>query len=156
MFREHAALSAFENDGARDFDIGALADVSDREHSTRLSPVQWPAAARALREAREQRFFADGGFFTRRPQGAVRRAGTAARCARGTSAQFPLRLNTGRVRDQWHTMTRTGLSPRLAAHLPEPFRRECIPTMPRATALADGGFARVSLASRQLRAQGRW
>ena len=30
-------------------------------------------------------------------------------------------LNTGRIRDQWHTMTRTGRSPRLAAHLPEPF-----------------------------------
>lgn len=30
-------------------------------------------------------------------------------------------LNTGRVRDQWHTMTRTGLSPRLGQHKPEPF-----------------------------------
>jgi assimilatory nitrate reductase catalytic subunit len=30
-------------------------------------------------------------------------------------------LNTGRVRDQWHTMTRTGKSPRLAGHQPEPF-----------------------------------
>ncbi len=33
----------------------------------------------------------------------------------------PLRLNTGRIRDQWHTMTRTGMSQRLGAHLPEPF-----------------------------------
>src|SRR5450759_1754161 len=31
VFREHAALSAFENDGARDFDIGALAALSDEE-----------------------------------------------------------------------------------------------------------------------------
>ena len=30
-------------------------------------------------------------------------------------------LNTGRIRDQWHTMTRTGTSPRLSEHLPEPF-----------------------------------
>jgi assimilatory nitrate reductase catalytic subunit len=30
-------------------------------------------------------------------------------------------LNTGRVRDQWHTMTRTGLSPRLSTHIAEPF-----------------------------------
>jgi len=29
-------------------------------------------------------------------------------------------LNTGRVRDQWHTMTRTGLVPRLMAHRTEP------------------------------------
>ena len=30
-------------------------------------------------------------------------------------------LNTGRVRDQWHTMTRTGKTGRLMAHAPEPF-----------------------------------
>jgi assimilatory nitrate reductase catalytic subunit len=30
-------------------------------------------------------------------------------------------LNTGRIRDQWHTMTRSGISPRLGQHLPEPF-----------------------------------
>lgn len=34
---------------------------------------------------------------------------------------FPLRLLTGRVRDQWHTMTRTGSVPRLMAQPPEPF-----------------------------------
>lgn len=33
----------------------------------------------------------------------------------------PFRLNTGRVRDHWHSMTRTGLSPRLSRHLAEPF-----------------------------------
>ena len=37
------------------------------------------------------------------------------------SRKFPFRLNTGRVRDQWHTMTRSGMSPRLGAHAPEPF-----------------------------------
>lgn len=34
---------------------------------------------------------------------------------------FPLVLNTGRVRDQWHTMTRTGKSAKLAGHVPESF-----------------------------------
>jgi assimilatory nitrate reductase catalytic subunit len=37
------------------------------------------------------------------------------------NSDFPFVLNTGRIRDQWHTMTRTGLSPRLAEHMPEPF-----------------------------------
>ncbi|MEZ5721468.1 MAG: ABC transporter substrate-binding protein [Paracoccaceae bacterium] len=41
--------------------------------------------------------------------------------ASATSPKRPFRLNTGRLRDQWHTMTRTAKSPRLAAHLPEPF-----------------------------------
>ena len=42
IFREHAALSAFENDGSRDFDIGALTALSDEAFDA-LAPVQWPA-----------------------------------------------------------------------------------------------------------------
>src|ERR1019366_7817103 len=41
--------------------------------------------------------------------------------AEAPDAAFPFLLNTGRVRDQWHTMTRTGLSPKLASHTPNPF-----------------------------------
>jgi assimilatory nitrate reductase catalytic subunit len=37
------------------------------------------------------------------------------------SDRYPLVLNTGRIRDQWHTMTRTGKSPRLSGHDTEPF-----------------------------------
>ena len=40
--------------------------------------------------------------------------------ARRASA-YPLILNTGRMRDQWHTMTRTAKTPRLMAHIGEPF-----------------------------------
>lgn len=43
IFREHAALSAFENEGARRriFDIGALSDLSDEAYEN-LPPVHWP------------------------------------------------------------------------------------------------------------------
>ncbi len=41
IFREHAALSAFENDGTRVFDIGALAGLDDAAYDA-LAPVQWP------------------------------------------------------------------------------------------------------------------
>jgi len=34
---------------------------------------------------------------------------------------YPLVMNTGRIRDQWHTMTRTGSSARLMQHVSEPF-----------------------------------
>jgi assimilatory nitrate reductase catalytic subunit len=54
-----------------------------------------------------------------------------------------LRLNTGRVRDQWHTMTRTGMSPRLGQHLPEPFV-EVHPDDAARHGVADGDFARVT------------
>ncbi len=60
-----------------------------------------------------------------------------------TSKEFPFRLNTGRVRDQWHTITRSGLSARLGAHLPEPFV-EVHPADAKAMELVDGGFARVA------------
>ena len=60
VFREHAALSAFENNGSRDFDIGALKAVSD-EGFEMMAPVLWP-----IREGAQpqQRFFADGRFFS--------------------------------------------------------------------------------------------
>jgi assimilatory nitrate reductase catalytic subunit len=139
VFREHAALSAFENDGARDFDIGALAALSDQAFDA-LSPVQWPLRAGAP-EA-EPRFFARGGFFT--TDGKARMiAPERPHLRTGVSAKFPLRLNTGRVRDQWHTMARSGLSPRLANHLPEPFV-EIHPDDALRFGVRDGGFAQVT------------
>ena len=38
-----------------------------------------------------------------------------------TNVDFPLILNTGRVRDQWHTRTKTGKVKRLLTHIPQPF-----------------------------------
>jgi assimilatory nitrate reductase catalytic subunit len=138
VFREHAALSAFENGGGRDFDIGALAALSDDDFDA-MAPVQWPVRQGADPQAR---FFADGGFFANDFKArfiapeipALRTETTAAR---------PLRLNTGRIRDQWHTMTRTGESPRLGQHLPEPFV-EVHPGDALKFGVADGDFARVT------------
>ncbi|MCL4136905.1 UNVERIFIED_CONTAM: hypothetical protein GTU68_026344 [Idotea baltica] len=38
-----------------------------------------------------------------------------------TDIDFPLILNTGRVRDQWHTRTKTGKVKRLLTHIPQPY-----------------------------------
>ena len=35
-------------------------------------------------------------------------------------ARYPLSLNTGRLRDHWHGMSRTARAPRLFGHVPEP------------------------------------
>jgi len=59
VWREHAALSAFENDGTRDFDIGALQSLSDSDFDA-MVPVQWPVRQGTEPQAR---FFAEGGFF---------------------------------------------------------------------------------------------
>jgi assimilatory nitrate reductase catalytic subunit len=139
IFREHAALSAFENDGQRDFDLGGLADLADADYDL-LNAVMWPLPARA--ERGEKRFFADGGFFTSDRRGRFI-APEFPRLRAATSEAFPLRLNTGRLRDQWHTMTRTGRSPRLGAHSPEP-QVEIHPDDAAAARLEDGGFARVT------------
>jgi assimilatory nitrate reductase catalytic subunit len=141
IFREHAALSAFENDGTRDFDIGAHGRVDDRDYET-MAPFVWPA--RIANSASGGRFFAEGGFFH-----ADRRARFIAvaprRPVHATTAERPLLLNTGRVRDQWHTMTRTGKSARLAGHRPEP-TIELHRIDAAARNLADGDIALVTSA----------
>jgi assimilatory nitrate reductase catalytic subunit len=137
VFREHAALSGFENNGDRDFDIGALTSLSDQAFDA-LEPVLWP-----IREdgGPQARFFAGGGFFTNdRKARFIAPEIPALRTE--TSAGRPLRLNTGRIRDQWHTMTRTGLSQRLGQHLPEPFV-EVHPDDAARAGVIDGEFARV-------------
>ncbi|QQO32450.1 molybdopterin-dependent oxidoreductase [Bradyrhizobium diazoefficiens] len=138
IFREHAALSTFENNGSRDFDIGALTSLSDEAFDA-LKPVQWPAREG---EAPGERFFANGGFFTNDGKGRfVAPEVPALRSETGPSR--PLRLNTGRIRDQWHTMTRTGLSKRLGAHLPEPFV-EIHPDDANKYGIVHDGYARIT------------
>ena len=137
VFREHASLSAFENSGSRDFDIGALTALSDDAFDA-LAPVQWPARSG---EAEQARFFADGLFYAN-DQKARFIAPEVPTLRTETSASRPLRLNTGRIRDQWHTMTRTGASPRLGQHLPEPFV-EIHPDDANKFGVFDAGFARV-------------
>jgi assimilatory nitrate reductase catalytic subunit len=138
IFREHAALSAYENDGTRDFDIGALADLDEGAFDA-LEPVQWPVPAQGSPTAR---LFADGGFFT--PDGKARFIAPEPPAPRAAiSQEFPFRLNTGRVRDQWHTMTRTGMSPKLAAHRAEPFV-EINPQDAAQLGVSDDGFARIT------------
>ena len=144
IFREHAALSGFENDGSRDFDLGGLKDVADRDYET-APPVQWPFPKRgsASRTGRP-RLFGDGRFFTfdgRARFVAVQPPALAA----GPTLEMPLILNSGRVRDHWHTMTRTGKSPRLSAHRAVPFV-EVHPDDAERYGLEDGGFARVATA----------
>jgi assimilatory nitrate reductase catalytic subunit len=62
--------------------------------------------------------------------------------AQPVDAAFPLALNTGRVRDHWHTLTRTGLAPELCQHAPEPFV-EIHPDDAAAHGVVDGALARV-------------
>jgi len=137
IFREHAALSAFENDGERAFDIGGLAALDDAAYDA-LEPIQWPVRGDGASSAR---LFANARF--QHPDGRARFVTTAFRWP----AEMPdntrrLMLNTGRVRDQWHTMTRTGDVPSLAQHTPEPFL-DVHPEDAARARLVDSDFARI-------------
>ncbi|HZK92196.1 MAG TPA: molybdopterin-dependent oxidoreductase [Stellaceae bacterium] len=141
IFREHAALSAFENAGARVFDIGALADITDEEYE-RLRPVQWPLRRGAAPSAGTLRLFGNRSVFPT-ADGRARFVPTPFRpVAEPVSKEWPLVLNTGRMRDQWHTMTRTGRVPRLATHVGEPLLA-IHPRDAERFGLIEGGLARI-------------
>jgi assimilatory nitrate reductase catalytic subunit len=117
IFAEHAALSGAQNDGGRAFHIGGLSTLS-RDDYDRLAPIQWPVPAAS--HAGTERLLSDGRYF--HPDGKARFVATPPRPpVYAPDGQFSLVLNTGRVRDQWHTMTRTGYAPRLSSHTPEPY-----------------------------------
>ncbi len=114
VFREHAALSGHANNGRRVFDIGAMADLDDAGFDA-MQSFRWPMPIGAIGEG--GRLFAQGGFSTQ--DGRARFIPTQYQDP-PRAAKNGLLLNTGRVRDQWHTMTRTGLAPSLMSHTPEP------------------------------------
>ncbi len=126
IFAEHARLTAFENGGARDLD---LSPWLDRDYEA-MEPAPWGGP----------RLFADGRFF--HPDGRARFVAVSHRPpAEALSPAYPLSLNTGRYRDQWHTMTRTGLAARLAGHRAEPLLDIHPEDLP--PGVADGGLAVV-------------
>ena len=109
IFREYARMTAIGNNGARDLDLGGVADIDDAAYEA-FAPALWPMRSDG---ASETRFFANGGFFTADGRGRFVAVKDKLPVSH-PSAVRPLILNTGRIRDQWHTMTPTGLAPRQA------------------------------------------
>jgi len=104
VFAEYVGLSVATRDFDRDLDLSIFSDAD----YANLLPTQWPRNGK--------RFFADGQFF--HMDGKARMLPVS---APETAENSTYKLNTGRNRDQWHTMARTGKSPRLGAHLAEPY-----------------------------------
>lgn len=122
IFREHAALSGFENSDTpnhkrRDFDISGLANLSNDEYEN-FEPIQWPVNSEYPNG--RKRFFANGDFFTPNHKAKLLPITPKLPINLPTN-DYPLRLNTGRIRDQWHTMTRTALAPQLNQHISQPY-----------------------------------
>lgn len=138
VFREHASLSCYENDNERCFDIGAFSDINAEDYDA-LRPQQWPIKRGQTKPS--SRLFEDGIFFTdNRKANFISVAPKPPKSS--ITPDFPFRLNTGRVRDHWHTLTRTGISPRLSSHIEEPYV-EIHPADAQAMGLANEELARV-------------
>ncbi|MDP3293447.1 MAG: molybdopterin-dependent oxidoreductase [Nevskia sp.] len=151
IFDEHARLTAAGNDdegSPRYLNLGGLVGLGKAAYD-KLEPVRWPvllppphagggwggggSTGGALAEEKmpppqsspasgegSLMVFADGRYYT--PDRRARFVPTTPQMPGGRlDDDYPLALNTGRVRDHWHTMTRTGLAPRLATHVSEPF-----------------------------------
>lgn len=117
IFKEFASLSGFENNGKRDFDISGLETMSYRDYDN-LQPIQWPVTKD--NRGGTSRLFTDGRFYTKTGKAQLIPV-TQSYPAHRTDKKYPLVLNSGRIRDQWHTMTRTGKSACLSGHINEPF-----------------------------------
>ncbi|HYC85229.1 MAG TPA: molybdopterin-dependent oxidoreductase [Chryseosolibacter sp.] len=109
IFAEHCKLTAGTN-----IDISQLSYERLRHEGT----FQWPVTTN--RKNGTPRLFADHKFFT-----ASRKARfypvPADNQSEHTTNDFPLILTTGRIRDQWHTMTKTGKVNKLRQHIDKPY-----------------------------------
>ncbi|HKM95937.1 MAG TPA: nitrate reductase [Buttiauxella sp.] len=132
IFSEHAALSGYENNGSRAFDISGLANLS-REQYDALEPVRWPVSTVAHQPLKSWR--PDGKFQLVPVEPELPQA--------VADANYPLILNSGRIRDQWHTMTRTGGVPRLLQHINMPLL-DIHPRDAQRYGVKEGGLARIA------------
>jgi assimilatory nitrate reductase catalytic subunit len=102
-----------ESTRGRDLDITGLSYAL----LDTLGPQQWPMPEGATQG--RARLYEDGVFPT--SDGRARFATVPYRpVSEPTSAAYPFSLNTGRLRDQWHGMSRTGTLGRLFGHVSEP------------------------------------
>lgn len=128
IFNEHAQLSASENvplaqrdesKTFRYFNLQGLTGLTLQEYDD-LNPIQWPVWDKQQSIETVRHIYTNGQFS--HPDGkakfiAVENIAPVNAC----TSEYPLALNTGRIRDQWHTMSRTGLSANLSTHRAEPF-----------------------------------
>ncbi|MBI5923905.1 MAG: molybdopterin-dependent oxidoreductase [Betaproteobacteria bacterium] len=108
VFNEHKVTTL-----GRDLDIGGLS----YELLESAGPQQWPVPTGSCQGT--SRLYGSGIFPTANGRASFKPVQYRP-TAEQTDARFPLHLNTGRLRDQWHGMSRTGMVPRLYAHRPEP------------------------------------
>ena len=109
VYREHAMLTRNTN-----IDISGLSHNRLKTEGT----MQWPVPSEL--STGTDRLFTSKKFYTPNERAQIF-ASAAKEEVELPSTDFPLILTSGRVRDQWHTMTRTGKVQKLNKHIPRPF-----------------------------------
>ena len=110
IYAEHCALTEGTN-----IDISGLSyDILKQQHT-----VQWPYPKHMTGNGTE-RLFADKKFYTA-SQNAIIHSVPGANESEQPDETRPLILTTGRIRDQWHTMSKTGMVNKLKQHISESF-----------------------------------
>ncbi|AQG81769.1 nitrate reductase [Spirosoma montaniterrae] len=99
---------------------GTRIDISGLSHARLQSEgtFQWPVPTPDSMGTK--RLFADSQFYTPSRKAQIKTVPDE-NGSEPTTPDFPLVLTTGRIRDQWHTMTRTGKVAKLNNHIPKPF-----------------------------------
>lgn len=100
---------------------GTNIDVSGLSHNRlkQEGSFQWPVPH--TKHLGTPRLFIDHQFYTKDQKSHFNVPPQIYNQSEKTSVEYPLILNTGRVRDQWHTRTKTGKVKRLLAHISEPY-----------------------------------
>ncbi len=109
IFKEHAALTAQTN-----IDISGLDYTILRTYRT----VQWPFPKKA--KMGTARLFTDHQFYTTSKKAVIHPVPDTFESEQ-PDADFPFILTTGRIRDQWHTRTKTGKVNKLNQHVKQSF-----------------------------------
>lgn len=109
IYDEHARLTK-----------GTKIDISglSYEDLKKNGSIQWPVPDKGHKGT--ARLFSDKKFYTPNERAQIHAVGDA-NFSEAVSPEFPLILTTGRIRDQWHTMTKTGKVNKLKQHIDKPF-----------------------------------
>ncbi|MBJ2128197.1 molybdopterin-dependent oxidoreductase [Alteromonas sp. IB21] len=123
IFCEYAGLTGYQNNGQRQLDLSPLQNITQAQYDA-MSPLQWPFTTsdelQGMQGLNSKRPFADKQFST--PNGKAKLIPVVFKAPQQqTSKLFPFVVNSGRARDQWHTMTRTGKAAKLLAHMPRAY-----------------------------------
>jgi ferredoxin-nitrate reductase len=110
IYEEHARLTKGTN-----LDVSGLTYEYLKEEGT----IQWPVPEKGHKGT--PRLFADHQFFTPSRKAKFHALDDPQNLSEPVTKDLPLILTTGRIRDQWHTMTKTGKVNKLRQHIDKPF-----------------------------------